>query len=232
MTQRRMRPAARLAATALLLALAGCGSLIPGGQREAPRVFAPDVQVRVDPSWPTVDWQLSVATPSASESLTTSRIAVRPQPGELEVYAGALWMDAAPELVQNALVRAFEDSQRIMAVSRFGGGLRGDFALLLDLRRFESIYVDGHPQATIELSAKLTHFRGNRVVAARTFHHAEPATGTAVPLVSEAFGRGLSTVVSDVVGWTLTEGERVAAALEAAETPATRSEPLPLPRRD
>lgn len=210
------------------LALAGCGSLL-GARGEAPTVLAPQVQVRTDPAWPQVDWQLAIATPQSSESLATSRIAVQPQPGTLEVYAGALWLDTAPELVQNALIRGFEDSGKILAVSGFGGGVRGDFALLLDLRHFESIYRDGTPEATVELRARLVHFRGNRVVAARTFRNAVPAQGVEVARVSDAFGQALSATVTDVVGWTLVEGQQAVATLEAGDRPATRTPAPPRP---
>lgn len=227
-------PCSRGLRTAVLvlaaLAVSACSGLITGGTRESPRILVPDVQVRPQPDWPGVDWQLAIGSLAASDSLSTARIAVRPRPGELEVYAGARWVDPAPDLVQDAVLRGFEDSGRIMAVSPFGGGIRGDFALLMSLRHFESVYVDGAPVATIEITARLSHFRGNRVVASRTFRHEEPTTGTDVGLVSEAFGRGLSTVVTDIVGWTLTEGERAVQALEAAEQPAMRTEPATPPQ--
>ncbi len=189
------------------MVLTGCGSLL-GGSKTPARIYAPEVRVQPDPSWPKVNWQLSIGTPASSELLDSTHIAVQPAPGTMQVYKGAVWTDTAPELVQSTIVHAFEDSGRITAVSRFGGGLRGDFGLLLDLRAFQSVYRGGTPEATVELSAKLMHLRGNRVVAGRTFRKAVPAGGTAVDAINVAFGQALSAVASEVVGWTLIEGQK------------------------
>lgn len=201
---------------ACALVLAGCGSLL-GGPKTPARIYAPEVRVQPDPSWPTVDWQLSIGTPASSELLDSTHIAVQPAPGTMQVYKGAVWTDTAPELVQSTIVHAFEDSGRITAVSRFGGGLRGDFGLLLDLRAFQAVYRGGTPEATVELSAKLLQLRGTRVVAGRTFRRAVPAAGTAVDAVNVAFGQALSAIAGDVVGWTLTEGEKAASSPPPAE---------------
>ena len=72
-------------------------------------------------------------------------------------------------MVQNALLRRFEDSGKILSVARPGSGVRGEFQLQTDLRVFESVYVNAaQPQAQVEIYAKLVKASSGEVVAART----------------------------------------------------------------
>lgn len=136
------------------------------------------------------------------------RINVRPTPAELEVYRGATWSQPATDMLEDALLRGFEDSGRIAAVARIASGIRADYKLSIDLRRFESDYAgNARPAATIELNAKLIHSLNQRVVASRTFLLAEPAAGTEVASVAAAFETALGRTTTELVGWTLAAGQ-------------------------
>ena len=192
----------------LALALAGC-SLLGGGEREPVTIYAPDPRVTVDASAPAVDWQLAMAAPQAARIVDSVRIAVRPTPGELEVYRGASWAKPPPDMLQDALLRALEDSGRIPAVARQGSGIAADYKLVLDVRRFEADYAGSAvPSAVIEFNAKLIHSGDQLIVAAHTFRHAEPASGTAVGLVADAFSRGLERVTGELAHWVLRTGDQ------------------------
>ena len=190
---------------ALVVALAGCG-ILP--KKEAIALYSPEARIQADPAWPTVDWQLQIPRPHAAELLDSPRIVVRPVPGELQVYKGAVWTQPAPDLLQDTLLRAFEDSGRITGVARRGSGIAGDYELLLDLRRFDSDYAPGAPAAVVEVGAKLVSARSNEVVASRAFRASAPASATDVGAVSRAFESALGQVATELVGWTLVEGER------------------------
>lgn len=194
-----------LAASAL--ALGGC-SVLGGGERERATIFSPDPRVPADPSWPAVDWQLALNTPSAARTTDTYRIAVRPSPGELQVYSGASWARSTTDMVQDTLLRTLEDSGRITGVARRGAGVAPDYRLEMDLRRFEADYAgNAVPAATIELNAKLLHAVDQQIVASRTFLQAVPAAGTDVAQVADAFSRSLGAISHDVAGWVLASGE-------------------------
>ena len=195
-----------LLACALTGALAGC-SILPEKQTIA--LYAPQPRGEADAAWPRVEWQLLIPRPYADATLDSERILVRPQPGELQVYKGAAWTQAAPDLVHDALLRAFVDSGRLPGVARRGEGVNAQYELLLDLRRFESDYAGGAmPTVRIELGARLVHNAENRVVASRTMSANVPADGTDIAAVARAFERGLRETTTDAIGWTLTEGER------------------------
>jgi len=204
-------PLLKLLAPACLLAVAGC-SVLAGGDRQSTTIYAPQVRIQADPAWPQVSWQLAIAKPSAARLIDSPRINVRPTPGELEVYRGATWSQPATDILEDTLLRGFEDSGRIDAVARIATGIRSDYKLTTDLRRFESDYRGGElPAATIELNAKLIHSLDQRVVAARTFVVTEPATSTEIGSVASAFETALGKTTTELIGWTLLNGQRDAA---------------------
>ena len=202
---RGIRRAGRLAAASLLLALAGC-SLV-GGSKEPATIYAPLPQLHADPAWPVLDAQLSIGTPHVAGMLDGVRIAVRPTPGELQVYKGAQWASDPGEQLRDAILRTLEESGRIGAVARQGSGIAADYRLELDVRRYEADYAGGStPVATIEVNAKLLRSIGQEVVGSRTFHQAVPVGGTDAAQVSQAFGTALGAVAGDIAGWTLATG--------------------------
>jgi cholesterol transport system auxiliary component len=200
---------ARLAAAALTCALlCGC-SLLGGGTRERTTIYAPDPRVSADPSWPTVPWQLTLSPATAARMIDSLRIAVRPTPGELQVYKGASWSKPPTQMLEDAILRALEDSGRIGAVARQGSGIDGDYKLAMDLRRFEADYAGAAvPAATIEVNVKLLHPIDQQIAASRTFLVAVPASGTGVPEVAAAFDAALGDVTRQVAGWVLVAGQQ------------------------
>src|SRR5690606_20517238 len=155
--------------------------------------------------------QRSVSPPLGARAIDSFPIALRPTPNELQVYRGAAWAKAPTDMLQDALLRALEDSGKVPAIARQGAGVTADYKLVIDLRRFEADYAgnagNAVPAATIELHAKLIRSIDQGIVAARTFHHAEPAAGTDVAQVVEAFSRGLERVTADLGAWVLAEGD-------------------------
>lgn len=202
---------AKLALPLLLAVLmaASCG-ILP--EREPVTIYQPvRTATIVDPQWPGAKWSLLVSRPVAGTQIDSERINVQPAPGTVQVYKSAAWTDAAPDLLQMALLRGFEDSQRILAVSRSGSGVRGQYQLLTELRSFQSVYTQpGQPEAVVEVYARLVHTSDGRVIAARSFRHAEPAAGEEVGTVVEAFSRALDRSTAEIVGWTLRSGNEVA----------------------
>jgi len=206
-------------AAGLLMLLPGCLSL--GGDAKV-TLYSPQIQVAAQPDWPTVSWALVVVRPLASEALDTERVAVRPLSDVMQVYKGAIWSDPAPDLLQNALVSAFEDSGKIVAIGREQSGSHGAFALQLDMRQFEAVYTDAGrpPSIVVSLQAKLFERPSNRVVAMKLFRVSVPASSAQVPDVMTAFGNAITQSLSDIVGWTLVTGQANPPKTDSA--PSTR----------
>lgn len=204
----RLPRRARLLVPLLLASLAGCSLLGGSNERERSTIYAPDPRVAIDPSAPAADWQLSLSPPLGARAIDSFRIAVRPTPNELQVYRGAAWAKTPTDMLQDALLRALEDSGKLPSVARQGAGVSSDYKLVIDLRRFEADYAGAAvPAAAIEFNAKLIHGFDQSIVASRTFRRAEPAAGTEVALVVEAFTRALGTVTAELAAWVLAEGD-------------------------
>lgn len=203
----RSTPLAGVAVLVLLAsALSGCS---PFPVRSAPLVvYSPDVAVPQKSGAASVDWQLVVARPTAERALSSPRIAVRPGPSELQVLAGARWSDSAPELVQTLVLRALEDSGRIIGVGRQSSAMRAEYVLMLDLRAFEAVYPEaGAPRADIELGAKLLSLPDNRILAATSFAGGAPADSREAAAVVAAFEQALEPLLGELVDWVLETGD-------------------------
>lgn len=200
-------PARFVPLTLLLAAALASGCSLLGGKKDAPILYAPQPVVQADPSWPSVDWQLTLSAVQVARPVDSVRIAVRPVPQQMQVYKGAQWAQRPGEMLERTVLRLLEDSGKIPAVARSGSGVNGDYQLVLDVRRFESDYAGGAmPQAVIEVNAKLLHSQDRDVVATRTFLQSVPAAGIAVPEVVTAFEQGLGQIGRDIAGWTLASG--------------------------
>jgi cholesterol transport system auxiliary component len=148
--------------------------------------------------------QLLVALPSAPAGLDTNRVALSRSAMSLDYYADAEWSDSAPLLVQSALVDAFEKSGAFPSVGRDSAGLRADFILETDLRDFTAVYdsPNAPPRVTVALTLKLIKIPDRKIVAQHTVLRQQPAAGTAIPDIIQAFNGALAGAVEEAVRWT------------------------------
>lgn len=189
-----------LGVAAMFTMLASC-SVLP--KHEDIAIYTALTPATPNPAWPQARAQLTIARPTAERMLADPRMVVRPALGELQVYSGATWAEAPPEMVQRSLLQLLEDSGRLKGVATRGAGLSSDYELATDIRRFDSDYAGGNtPSAVVEIAARLVSNDG-RVVAFRVFHAEIPAASTAVPAVAQAFQQALAKDSQDIAGWAL-----------------------------
>ena len=200
----------------LSVALTGCGAILP--KKEPLETISPQVHVDPDPAWPHVTWELTVARPTANEMLDSRRLVVAPSPGRIEVYKGVSWDETMPDIVQDVIVHAFEDSGKILSVGHQAAGLRTDYLLQIEIRDNEAVYrtPSAPPEITLVVDAKLVDYATSRAVASHTFHEVVPARATAVQAVAEGFDAALGALAHDLVGWTLANGQQARSAAGTA----------------
>jgi cholesterol transport system auxiliary component len=153
-----------------------------------------------------VVWQLVIDEPAAAAALAGNRIALTPGDGSWGVMRGARWDDSAPRLVQTLLLRAFEDSKRIVGVGRGGASVRGDYLLLTELRGFH-VERGGADTAKVSIGAKLVHFKSNQVLAAQVFDASAAIDASGIAAVVAAFQSATNQTLPQIVDWTLDAGE-------------------------
>lgn len=181
--------------------IAGLDRLTGGGAKSTPRIFElaaakafPGLKKR-----PTA--QLLVLEPTALGEIDTEKILIhQADNGEAPVAAVAQWPDMLPKVVQARIVQSFENAQYMRALGRVPEGTRGDFQLLIDIRRF---HVNGGPAAVaeIELAAKIISADG-RIVDARMFRATNPVVSRNAEVSAKALSDAFEKIATEIVLWT------------------------------
>jgi cholesterol transport system auxiliary component len=189
-------------AIAVALLAAGCGGIFSDTPRRPLYQLKPAVTFSA-PMRP-IAAQLLVAVPNAPTGLDTNRVALSRSAMSLDYYADAEWSDSAPVIVQSALIDAFEKSRAFPSVGRDSAGLRADFILETDLRDFTAVYdsPNARPRITVALTLKLIKIPDRKIVAQHTVTRQQPAAGTTIPDIIQAFNAALSGAVEEAVRWT------------------------------
>lgn len=205
--RRPARAAGRSAAPALAAAALCAAALLPAcsvlPKAEPVDTYQlPAAAARPAAGAAALPWSLRVSRPAGGVHLSGQRIVVMPEEDRVSVYKGASWSEPAPVLLRNRLLDAFRADGRIAALSSDDVALQADFEIDGDLRGFHSEYRGGAVEAVIRLDARLVRPDTRRILASRTFEVREPAAGTAVPMVVQAFGRAGDRLAAQLVAWT------------------------------
>ena len=146
--------------------------------------------------------QILISDPTALKALDSVQIVIRPTPSTIEYLAKSQWSDRLPNIVQDKLVQAFENSGRVGGVGRPGDGLAIDYKIITSIRAFE-IKADAGEQAVVEISAKVLNDRNGVVVATKVFRATAAVTGSGNAAYVQSLDRAFEVVVQDLVSWTL-----------------------------
>lgn len=200
-----------LPALAMIAAMAACALTRPASPIS---ILAPHIHVETNPDWPEVEWPLQIQRPTADQMRDSDRLLVRRSASRLQVYGGVAWLDQMPDMLQSIMIRAFGDAERFEGVGR-AGDFRARYLLATEVRHFEAVD-DGGPDLRIDLvvRANLIHHRTARTVAAQTFHHQATSDGRDLDPLVDAFETAMAELVSDLIGWTLEQGEAAGARME------------------
>jgi len=183
-------------------ALAGCQ--LYEAATEPTDLYTVTPKSTFDPSLPAVYWQLAVEAPAAAASLNTGRMALAMTPTSIDYYAKVAWTDRAPLMVQTRMVDSFENTRKIVAVSRESIELRANYVLQPDLRNFEALYYYGMPPIVkVRIIAKLVRMPERQIIGVASFERCVRARADKVPKVVEAFDQALGSVLKQLVSWTL-----------------------------
>ena len=185
------------------IALAGCSGLI-GPPDTAQVVYL----LRGNPAslpGPKVGWALAINIPDASDSLDTDRIALMRDDIIADYYAGAVWSDRLPGLVQTALLAGFQASGRIDAVMRNQDALHADYVLDVDIRDFSAHYnsAANTPSAIVTLVAQIATAHARGIVSTFTANQVVPAAANSVDAVAEALNTAMAAAIQAILGWAL-----------------------------
>ncbi|HET7334972.1 MAG TPA: ABC-type transport auxiliary lipoprotein family protein [Rhizomicrobium sp.] len=213
-------PARFVLAGFMALVLGGCSSII--GPGPSPKLYTLNPSFERAAAGEPVNWQLVVATPVATQSLDSVRIALSQTPLTMDYYANAVWVDRAPVMVQGLLVHAFEKSGQISAVARDNGSIRPDYILQTELRNFEARYdvPDTAPVAVVHIGARIIAIPSRKVIGVSEANEEVQASANSVPAVVDAFNRATGAAIAKITTWTL----RTAPAIDEEAAPDRRTQ--------
>lgn len=168
--------------------------------------FAPEIPVIAESQSAMRDLQLVIDMDYINPALNNSRIAVRPRGAELEVYKNARWAVRPGDMIEMSLMQSFEHAHAFRSVGRPGSGVNPDYRLALDIRHFESDYINGTPpSARVVVFATLVKIGEEKVQAMQTFDVATPSASVDVAQVVDAFSTSISQVNAQIVAWTASQ---------------------------
>jgi cholesterol transport system auxiliary component len=151
---------------------------------------------------PAIVAQIVVEEPTAASSVDTDRIAIKPNPYQVQYFPQARWVDRAPLLVQTMLVESFENTGKVAAVSRRAIGLSSDFTLLTELREFQAdVAGGGGISVIVQLNMKIVQEPMGLIIASRSFARREPAKAGDLLSVVAAFDTALGKTMGQTVDW-------------------------------
>ena len=187
-----------VAATALL---GGCITLIDTGP-------AP-VRMQLNPPMPQatqakpLPTQLMVMRPNATATVNRDAVALLFNNREVRYLANVRWEGTAPQLIQQALVQAFETAQVFRGVAPDGSGIADDMRLMTDIRQFVLRYVDekGLPTAVFAAQFQLVDTGTGTVLDSLTVETTAPASGRDNHALVAACEAALGKALAQVVPW-------------------------------
>jgi len=204
-----------------MFCLSGCISVLPESEPPAPRYTIASVDNALS-GGQSVDWSLVIADPVSSQLYNTVKIALTRAPNKFEFYAGSEWADRAPVLLQQAIIRSFENTGRILQVGDYTALPVSDYVLNLDIREFHADYAAGSPMTKVTVFARLSTKKGEIIVGER-FSTSYNADQDNLADIMSAFDRSLEQVIADLVRWSLLEADghydSTAAATLSASAP-------------
>jgi len=159
-----------------------------------------------DANLPAIAAQLVIEEPTAAGGVNTDRIAIKPNPYQIQYFPAARWVDRAPLLVQTMLVESFESTGKVASVGRQAIGLRSDFTLLTELREFQAEVgptADAPATVVIQLNMKIVPEPEGLIVAPHTFAHGMQADSGDILSIVAAFDEALGRSMREAIDWTV-----------------------------
>jgi cholesterol transport system auxiliary component len=198
----------RSAILSVMLLSGGC-SILP--KTEPSDVYRLPTAATATKNQTPVPWSLRVVRPKASEALDSPGIAVIPQGDVISSYKGARWSDPAPVLLRNRLTDAFYRDGRVQSISTDDSNLQADFELGGELQAFQSEYTGQAIEVVIRLDTRIVNDR-QRIIASRRFEVHQPVADKQVAAVVAGFGRASDTLTTQLLQWTVEQGQKSYAA--------------------
>lgn len=189
------------------LFLTGCVSVLPE-PKEPPtlyRLTVPPKALQLPSATDPI--AVNIEYPAMPKALSGTDIVLSPDGRRLTVASGALWAEAAPNMLRNLLIDTLQSTPEIAGIIP-KGSTRVPFRLNMNIRRFEAVFTDGEsqpPTAIIQITASLTETRGRRLKSTRQFAVQQRAAARSVSQIVAAKDSAAQQLMQEITGWMKSE---------------------------
>ncbi|HEY5711360.1 MAG TPA: ABC-type transport auxiliary lipoprotein family protein [Allosphingosinicella sp.] len=196
----------RSALFGLVFMLGGCGGLLGGGGSADLYRFGIQPVAETETALPDATRPISIFYAGANFEPAIDGDRILTVTGSQAAYvAGARWISPASELFDSATRRAFNRRMPSARMVRLVGAPPPDYAVGIEVRRFEADYVGGAaapPEIVIETRVRLVRWSDRSLVAEWPVVSREMAQENRVATIVDAFDRGTNMVTARIADLT------------------------------
>ena len=203
-----MRISVPFAAAAILL-LGGCVSLLPKQEPAQLYRFGVGTEVAAQPTGapqPRFGVQL---LPLDFNRASSGDLILTVDGNQAAYIKGSRWVSGASTLFEQALARSFDADQGPARLMARGELVRADYFLKLNVRTFETRYLQGRgaaPTVVVEIYATLSQPSDRTLLGGRMFAASIPASDNRVGAITAAYDTAVARTLGQVVKWVDAKG--------------------------
>lgn len=199
-----------VAATALALSLSGCISVFPKSKPVGLYRFG-DAEVSV-PKGPAGARFGVLKAPTVFTRASASDRMLTVSQREVAYIADARWVSPAFVLFEEAVASAFQtDAGRARLIGR-GEIAKADLVLRLEVRTFETQYVNGPkraPEVVVRVRGVINRNQDRALVGEQVFEARVKAADNRVSAIVPAYDQAVAKVLAEVVAWVSAAGPAI-----------------------
>ncbi len=204
-----LRYSARIAASAAIVAsLGGCISLLP--KQKPAQLYRFGYSTPPAQAPPAAPSFTVSQTPTSFDRASAGDLILTVTGDQAAYIAGSRWVTSANTLFDAAVTRAFDAAGGPARLVPHGEPVRADYALKLDVRRFEARYEHGQqapPTVAVEVYVALVdRTLDTRAAKSRIFAATAPASENRASAIAGAYDEALDKVLNDIVAWVGAKG--------------------------
>jgi cholesterol transport system auxiliary component len=185
----------------VFLLLPACGGLLNPGP--------PPARIQLNPAMPgkaptVIRKQLIVAPPQVEGDMDADSIALLFHGRELRHLSGMRWISPVPQMIQHAIIDAFQTSGGLAGVADDMAGISASARLLCDLRRFCLRYDTeiAPPSAWLYVTLRLVDQSNGRLLGTTTLDISVPAASPEPSALLQAMESTLQQALARITAWT------------------------------
>jgi cholesterol transport system auxiliary component len=198
------------AVAALAMSLSACISVFPKTKPVGLYRFG-DAEISAPKGPPGTMFGVLKAPSTFTRSAASDRI-MTVSDGQIAYIADARWVSPAFVLFEEAVARAFEnDPGRARLIGR-GEVAKADLVLRLEVRTFETDYVNGPkaaPEVVVRVRGVMNRNSDRALVGDQVFEARVKAADNRVSAIVPAYDKAVAQVLGEIVAWTNAAGPAI-----------------------